>query len=252
MSNTVLDKKPISSAENYITNNGLLWFLIALAFVFWFIMFSPWTSPHVNFWAVMALAASILAGSSLFFDKRTLREYYAWKNEYIAIGLISAAILYGVFFFGDVASRFVLSFAGRDIENIYSTKAQASPLVIGLLLFFWVGPAEEIFWRGFVQTRLNQLFSRVYTLNKTTNGKSVNGSFIVRWLSDSNVKAFIATSFIYALVHIWGFNLMLFGAALVCGLFWGAMYLKYKSVWPGLISHAVWDLVIFVLWPVQR
>ena len=26
----------------------------------WFIMFSPWTAPHVNFWAAMSCSAAIL------------------------------------------------------------------------------------------------------------------------------------------------------------------------------------------------
>ncbi len=252
MLKTHADKKHLLSAAARETKFGLLWLLIALASVFWFVMFSPWTSPHINFWAVIALAASVLAGSSLYIDRRALHERYVWKNEYIVIGLVSAALLYVVFFAGDIVSRYVLSFAGRDIENIYATKAQASPVVVGLLLLLLVGPAEEIFWRGFVQTRLNRLFDSVIASNKIAGGKRVNDSAIIRWLSDSNVRAFIATSMIYALVHIWGFNLMLFGAALVCGLFWGAMYLKYRSVWPGLISHAIWDLAIFVLWPVRQ
>ncbi len=39
------------------------------------------------------------------------------------------------------------------------------------------------------------------------------------------------------------------GAAFVCGLFWGPMMWKSRSLRPGMISHAVWDLGIFVLSP---
>ena len=39
-------------------------------------------------------------------------------------------------------------------------------------------------------------------------------------------------------------------AAGLCGLFWGLLYMRTRSVWPGLVSHALWDLVIFVLAPV--
>jgi membrane protease YdiL (CAAX protease family) len=42
---------------------------------------------------------------------------------------------------------------------------------------------------------------------------------------------------------------VLLAAAALCGLFWGAMLLRYRSVWPGLISHALWDVAAFVLFP---
>jgi hypothetical protein len=25
--------------------------------------------------------------------------------------------------------------------------------------------------------------------------------------------------------------------------------MRFGSVWPGLVSHALWDVMIFVLWP---
>jgi membrane protease YdiL (CAAX protease family) len=43
---------------------------------------------------------------------------------------------------------------------------------------------------------------------------------------------------------------MLLAAAGSCGVFWGAMFWRFRSIWPALISHAVWDVVIFVLLPI--
>jgi len=223
--------------------------LISLAFAFWFVMFSPWTAPHLNFWAVMALATAVLGGASLILDRRKLRELYAWKNEYVLIGVLSAVFLYGIFWLGDIASKYVLSFAGAQIENIYATKAQASPLSIGLLLLLWVGPAEEVFWRGFIQTRLANLMG-YKCVDATANSKLLYIT-IAKAVGCPQIRAFVFTSLLYALAHVWSFNLMLFGASLVCGMFWSAMYAWYRSVWPGLISHALWDLAIFVLWPMS-
>jgi len=223
--------------------------LVLLAFAFWFVMLSPWTAPYVNFWAVMALATGMLGGASLLLDRGKLHERYGWKNEYLLIGVVSAALLYGVFYLGDIASKYVLSFAGAQIENIYASKAQASHLTIGLLLLLWVGPAEEVFWRGFVQTRLAELMG--YRCVDATANSKVLYITISKAVGCPQIRAFAVTSLLYALVHIWSFNLMLFGAALVCGLFWSAMYAWYRSVWPGLISHALWDVAIFVLWPMN-
>jgi membrane protease YdiL (CAAX protease family) len=199
--------------------------LCALATLFWFVMFSPWTAPHLNFWLVMAAATAVLAVLGIWFQKDKLPEIYPFKISHLAIGLASAGILYVIFWVGNVVSTQLFHFARPEIAGIYSTRAQASPLTIGLLLLLWVGPAEEIFWRGFVQERLYGRCGR-------TGG-------------------YLAASMVYAAIHVFGFNFMLIMASLICGLFWGAMYLRYQSVWPGLISHAVWDVMIFVVIPLQ-
>jgi len=199
--------------------------LCALAAFFWFVMFSPWTAPRLNFWLVMAAATAVLSAAGLWLQRERLREIYAFRPSHVLIGILSALVLYAVFQAGNAVSTQILQFAKPEIAGIYSTRAQASPLVIGLLLLFWIGPAEEIFWRGFVQERLYGRLGRV--------------------------GGYLAASLIYAAIHVFGFNFMLFMASLICGLFWGALYLKYRSVWPGLISHAVWDVLIFVVIPVQ-
>jgi hypothetical protein len=199
--------------------------LCALATFFWFVLFSPWTAPRLNFWLVMALATAVLSAAGLWCQREKLREIYTFNPTHILIGFLSALALYAIFWVGNLVSTQIFQFAKPEIAGIYSTRAQASPLTIGLLLLFWVGPAEEIFWRGFVQERLCGRYGR-------TGG-------------------YLAASFVYAAIHVFGLNVMLFMASLICGLFWGAMYLKYRSVWPGLISHAVWDVMIFVVIPVQ-
>ncbi|OPY04390.1 MAG: CAAX amino terminal protease self- immunity [Syntrophaceae bacterium PtaB.Bin038] len=199
--------------------------LCALAALFWFVLFSPWTAPRLNFWLVMAMATAVLSAAGLWLQRAHLREIYAFRPSHVLIGLASALILYAVFWVGNLVSTQVFQFAKPEIAGIYSIRAQASPLVIGLLLLFWVGPAEEIFWRGFVQERLYERYG--------------------------GMGGYLVASLVYAAIHVFGFNFMLFMASLICGLFWGAMYLRYRSVWPGLISHAVWDVLIFVVIPVQ-
>ena len=204
--------------------NSVVW-LCCMATIFWFVLFSPWTAPHLNFWLVMAMATAVLAGWGLWLQRDRLREIYFFKPTHAAIGLVSALILYAIFWVGNAVSTQLFHFAKPEIAGIYSTRVQASPLTIGVLLLFWVGPAEEIFWRGFVQERL-------YSRYGSTGG-------------------YLVASIVYAAIHIFGFNFMLFMASLICGLFWGGMYVRYRSVWPGLISHAVWDVMIFVVIPVQ-
>ncbi len=195
-----------------------------IASVFWFVMFSPWTSGAINFWSVMLPATAVLTAYSLILGRKELKQIYNFKSKWIIIGIISAIILYLVFFAGNEISRLLFDFTEKQVNNVYSTKEQASQIFIALALFFWIGPAEEIFWRGFAQHELSKR------------------------IGDNT--AWIVNSIIYALVHIWAFNFMLFMAALICGLFWGWMFKNYKSLIPAVISHSVWDVAIFIIIPI--
>ena len=204
---------------------SILFVLCLLAGLFWFIIFSPWTFGRFNFWAEMVMATGVLAGAALFYGKKEHPSVYRFQRSHLVIGIVSAAVLYLVFLIGDAISTQIFSFAKPEVSSIYRSREQASSLIIGILLFLWIGPAEEVFWRGFVQHGLSKRFGEI--------------------------RGYLVSSLIYAGVHIWAFNLILFLAALICGLFWGALFKRYRSVWPGLISHAVWDVAIFVLFPIR-
>jgi len=199
--------------------------LIILAAAMWLEMF---LLKNFNFWFEMTIAASLLASFGIYCNHRcgeaiNFRLYY-FEPKHIFIGIISAAVLYLIFYGGDYVSKLVLSFADKQVVNIYSNKALLDPSIIVILLLI-IGPAEEIFWRGYVQDTLQEKFGD-------------NAGWII-------------ASVIYGAVHLFALNLMLFIAALVCGLFWGWIFKRYKSLWPGIISHALWDVTIFVLLPVR-
>ena len=160
----------------------------------WFVLFSPWTKSFINFWVGMTLFSGSLALTSLALTWEKAAEIFEFKRSYIWIGIISAAILYLIFFIGDMAVKSVFDFAKVQIEGIYSTKSQASPVKIGLLLFFVIAPAEEIFWRGFVQRKYSEQW-----------GKR---------------RGLVLAVIVYSIVNVWSFNLMLIVAAMVAGIFW--------------------------------
>ena len=209
--------------------NSILIALCLLAATLWFIMFSPWTNRLFNFWLLMSISAITLTSLSLIIDYKkdryNLKAKYKFHLKYVMIGILSAFVLYMIFFIGDIFSSYIFSFAKSQVNSVYNTKTQGSELLIGLLLLFLIGPAEEIFWRGFIQSHLS---------SKT-----------------SDIKGYILTSLIYALVHIFSFNFMLIMAAFICGLFWGLIYLRYKNIIPCIISHALWDLFIFIILPIK-
>lgn len=194
-----------------------------LAAVLWFIMFSPWTSIHINFWIAMACSAAFLWAMSAFLDKNFSKQF-SFNVKDLVIGLMSAAVLYGVFVVGNYLSTQWFDFAGTQIQGIYGMKEGQNLVLVGVLLTVLIGPAEEIFWRGYVQKQLGARYGD--------------------WF------AVLITVLIYTLVHIWSFNFMLIMAAMVCGLFWGILYKYHKNIVTLIVSHAVWDVAVFILIPI--
>jgi membrane protease YdiL (CAAX protease family) len=57
------------------------------------------------------------------------------------------------------------------------------------------------------------------------------------------------TALLYTAVHLAGGNIMLVLAAALCGVFWGWLYLRFRSPLLNIISHTLWDLLVFVVLP---
>ncbi|MBQ7570961.1 MAG: CPBP family intramembrane metalloprotease [Bacteroidaceae bacterium] len=198
-----------------------LYVALAVALCLWFVMFSPWTSPLVDFWTAMTLSALVLTGLACAFGgkppvKPGLTE--------IGLGAAIAVLLWMVFWVGDKASQLLFAFARPQVDLIYGMKSGHSPLCISLLLLCIIGPAEEIFWRGYVQRTFSQRFT-------------------------PDLGFLLATA-CYTLVHLPSMNFMLIMAAMVCGLAWGALYRLIPQHFTAIVvSHALWDAAAFVWFP---
>ena len=203
---------------------------VATAALLWFYMFSPWTHGRPNFWIVMSCSAVILTSLGLAFtpDRQELSRIERPILQILG-GIALAFFLWGIFWIGDKASSWIFDFARTEVDAVYSMKHGLPTWTIGLLLLFLIGPAEELFWRGYVQR----------TLSRTLGGRHPEDF------------AFLLTAVVYALVHIWSFNFMLVMAALVAGLVWGFIYRLCPKALPALIiSHALWDVLVFVILPI--
>jgi len=199
---------------------------VLAAAVLWFFMFSPWTGGLVNFWLAMSISAVILTTFSVLFttDREEFLKVEKPLLQFFA-GVALAFALWGIFWTGDKLSSLLFDFARPEVDAVYSMKDGLPSWVIATLLLFVIGPAEELFWRGFVQ----RSFSKIIHPN----------------------LAFLLTTGIYALVHIWSFNFMLVMAALVAGAVWGILYRVNPKLLPSLIvSHALWDALVFIILPI--
>ena len=202
-----------------------LGFTIVLAAVLWAVMFSPWTAPHVNFWWMMTGSACTLSLCATLFAPEWWKRVHL-NTANILWGIAIAVALWGVFWVGDKLSQLMFDFARPQVDTIYGMKDGQSPWLLTALMLFLIGPAEEIFWRGYVQENLSK-----------------------KW--NANV-GFVVTTLIYALVHAGSFNFMLIMAALVAGAAWGLLYRLFPKYFAAIIiSHALWDVAVFIWFPIM-
>ncbi|MFW6415243.1 MAG: CPBP family intramembrane glutamic endopeptidase [Thermodesulfobacteriota bacterium] len=193
---------------------------VVLAILLWFFAF--YLSWGI-FWFKISASALLLAVFSLAVQgTANIRFNPSWRN--ICIGILSAALLYLIFWLGKTVSTAILPFAAEQVGAIYGKGEGTSTWIIVLLLFFITGPCEEIYWRAFLQRQLSNRLGCP--------------------------AGWVLASAIYAGVHIWSCNFMLVGAAGVAGAYWGAMYWWFEDISPVIISHAIWSTFIFAVMPV--
>jgi hypothetical protein len=141
----------------------------------------------------------------------------------LVTGFGSAAGLYAIFRVGDRMARRIMPAGDREIAGIYELRTQAPRSAIATTLGFVIGPGEELFWRGLVQRGLMRRYGRV--------------------------RGTVIASSLYGAIHLVSENLTLTGAAATAGLYWGVLYAREQRLAPLIISHASWDIWIFLIAP---
>lgn len=201
-----------------------VWFTVAVAALLWTVMFSPLTAPYVNFWWMMTGSACTLSLLAAVFRPDWWKQLH-WSMADVLWGIVIAVALWGVFWVGDKLSAWMFHFARPQVDLIYGMKSGESPWLLTCLMLFLIGPAEEIFWRGYVQRTLS-----------------------AHW---NPTKGMVITTLIYALVHAGSCNFMLTMAALVAGAAWGLLYRLFPRHFLAIvISHALWDVAVFIWFPI--
>ena len=212
--------------EKFPLEKGLtgVWIGYILALFLFFIMMSPITSRFVNLWYTMACCGLMLTLIGHKSNPNLLSISFNLKS--LLWGVLIAAGLWGIFWIGNWASAHLFSFSTIQVGRIYNFKIGSNQWIIGLFLFFIIGPAEEIFWRGFVQKKLS-----------------------IHW--GKNI-GFIVATLMYTSVHFASCNFMLIMAAFAAGFYWGLIYKIFPHSLPALIiSHSLWDVCTFLIFPIH-
>ncbi|MEP6693238.1 MAG: CPBP family intramembrane glutamic endopeptidase [Chloroflexota bacterium] len=171
--------------------------------------------PRAKFWERMTLTGLVLGTMALANDAELRRLRFRERD--VALGLLSAAGLYAIFQGGDRMARAVMPKGSQEIGDIYALRSLRPKTEIAARLATVIGPAEELFWRGFVQRRVGAA------------GAAVS----------------------YGGAHLVTGNTTLIGAATIAGVYWGLLRALGMSM-PALItSHVAWDIWIFLLAPTE-
>jgi uncharacterized protein len=142
--------------------------------------------------------------------------------QYLFIGAISGFILYLLFWLGHQAFELLHLPYDKSIKRLYRWYAP-SLFWQYLALVLIASPGEELFWRGFIQKRLLQYFGPIGSI--------------------------LTASLLYASVHIYSGSFLLVFAAFFSGFFWGLLYMWKKSMPLVIVSHIIFDILIFIILP---
>jgi uncharacterized protein len=150
-------------------------------------------------------------------DQKGLFSYLGW-------GVLSGVLLYGLFWIGYHGVGFLQLGFQRDIHKLYRWYGPSLYWEFFALILV-AGPGEEIFWRGFVQKRLLSFFKPKV--------------------------AIIYGAILYASVHVYSGKFMLILGAFLSGIVWGSLYYWKKSMPLVIVSHIVFDIMLFIILPLK-
>ena len=177
--------------------------------------------PRDRFWSRMTATGLGLGALALFANPSLLRTRIGRRE--VAVGLASAAALYGTFKLGDHFARRYVPGGDRQIREIYGLRELRPPEETALRLVAVIGPAEELFWRGLVQEALMRRYGR--------------------W------RGAALAAVVYSGVHVTTGNFTLMGAAGVAGAHWCALYAAGVPIGALIVSHSAWDVWVFLVQP---
>ena len=182
------------------------------------------TVPTGAFVAATFLSTSCMVVASLALGLRWRKVPSA---RAVVAGIASAAVLYLAFGAGDLGIRALhpLGISPSSAASIYSlivSPGNAAYIQVGVLLFDSAG--YESFFRGVLQARLRPLLGP--------------------WGAPA-VAAFDAA------VHVVSMNPLWVATTFVADLAWGLTFHYSGRLSASFVSHFVWDVTIFLLFPLR-
>lgn len=201
------------------SKTSLTAYSLVLAAALWFLTFIV---RPLDFWIMLTLSTLALMMIAITVNREPVKVQVDYRL--LLLGVVSGVLLYAFFFAGFQVTRSNPVFS-EGVGKVYDLRSSAYAPLIALLLIFPIGPGEEIYWRWLIQRRFTERMG-------------------------GNMGLMLATA-AYALVHLPTLNPPLILTALIGGFVWGYIYKLTGAVMPVVVSHVLFDLLIFVVAPLS-
>ncbi|MDQ0198393.1 CPBP family intramembrane glutamic endopeptidase [Neobacillus ginsengisoli] len=173
------------------------------------------------FWYIFSASLLLLITYAMFQEEV---DDEASFFTYLSFGAMSGLFLYIILWLGYHAIGILHLPFINSISRLYRWFA---PSVFWqyLALVLVAAPGEELFWRGFIQKRLLTYYGPL--------------------------KSILIASVLYASVYIYSGSFIFVLASFISGIIWGCIYFWKKSMPMVIVSHLVFDIMIFIILPLK-
>ncbi len=184
------------------------------------LLYFTFNEKNTVFWYIFIASMLFLISYAIFIEEAEKQMRFF---SYIIYGAISGIILYGVFWLGNFLIDLLnISSLSKEVSSLYR-KLSPRTLWQYFFMFAVIIPGEEIFWRGFVQQRLQKLLPVSLSV--------------------------VLSALMYASVQFYSDTIVLPVAAFVAGLIWGYLYAWKRSIQLVIVSHMVFNALLLIILP---
>jgi membrane protease YdiL (CAAX protease family) len=181
-------------------------------------------SHTAGMWVGVGATAIALAAALLLADGARLRALAAPRRGAVVYGLLVGAFMtLATYPLYPLVADLAPSLAG-DVAELYG-KLGASGTGWRALWLVPIILAEELVWRGFVQSALQRRFGAR--------------------------SALLLAAALYAVAHAPVGSVLLVVVAFACGLVWSALRAATAGLVAPLLAHLVWDAVVLLIAPLR-
>ncbi|MFS0824045.1 CPBP family intramembrane glutamic endopeptidase [Bacillus sp. 1P02SD] len=173
------------------------------------------------FWTMFSISFFLLSIAAIRYG------HFDTKNisiSNIAISILSGLLMYGLFFIGKIGSELLFPNQISDVAALYM-KVQPQLTWHFVALFLIIIPGEELFWRGYIQKKVEIHF-------------------------ENKLLVIVISSLLYMSANIYTFNPLFLLATFAGGVVWGTLYMWKRNILLIILSHLVFNLFFLVLFPI--
>jgi membrane protease YdiL (CAAX protease family) len=180
---------------------------------------------YVNVWLTTGLAAAVTLIACLYVDGTQRQRLTMLHRREICLGMICGLLMLGLTQLAYPIGQAILPGLSTWVAPLYGNLRQPPGPYRALPILLLVVMAEECVWRGLLIDMLQQRYP--------------------------SLQVVMISTACYAIPHLFSSSWLLLGVVLLCGVIWSSLRVMTGSLMVPLLTHLVWDLGVFVLFPLE-